>query len=143
MAILFNHESNLRKEGYLFRELANQIRLYESGNQNYIKVRDPNYLGDWHCARDTVKGLELMGQNVKINDLVLASGVLISIQDIIKSYFEVYSQDSTPKIIAQSLDMPRKKLSSLVGDASLAESFGWVREGRLIEVLREMVVNEK
>ena len=141
MAILFNHESKLRKEGYLFRDLANQIRLFESGCQNHIEVRDPNFRGDWHSAQDTAEGLELMANQSDVTDLVLASGRLISVIDIIDGYFETYSPRRIPKIVSKSTGDYQRDLFPVVGDIRLARNFGWNPRRTLSSVLHEMVVS--
>jgi GDPmannose 4,6-dehydratase len=139
MAILFNHESSLRKEGYLFRDLANQIRLFESGSQDHIELRDPNFQGDWHSAKDTAEGLELLANECDVTDLVLASGRVISVNDIIDAYFETYSPERLPKIVSKSIGNSKRDLFPVVGDIKLAQNIGWQPRRTLTSVLREMV----
>jgi GDPmannose 4,6-dehydratase len=141
MAILFNHESRLRKEGYLFRDLANQIRLFESGSQDHIEVRDPKFRGDWHSAQDTAEGLELIANQNDVTDLVLASGRLLSVNDIIDAYFETYSPRRLPKIVSKTTGDYRRDLFPVVGDIKLAQNFGWNPRRTLTSVLHEMVVS--
>jgi len=125
MAILFNHESKLRKEGYLFRDLSKQIKLFESGSQDFIELRDPNFRGDWHSARDTAEGLHLMANCEKVTDLVLASGRLISVSDIIAAYFKTHSPRKPPKVVSTSRGTYQQNKFSVVGDIKLAKSLGW------------------
>ncbi len=141
MAILFNHESKLRKEGYLFRDLAQQIKLFESGSQDHIEVRDPKFRGDWHSAQDTVEGLALMANQEKVTDLVLASGRLISVSDIIQAYFETHSPRTFPKIVTKSLGDYQRSNLPVIGDTRLAQNLGWKPRQTLTSVLHEMVVS--
>jgi len=141
MAILFNHESRLRKEGYLFRDLAKQIKLFESGSQDYIEVRDPKFRGDWHSAEDTAEGLELMASQNNVTDLVLASGRLFSVNDIIDGYFETYSPRKHPKIVSKSMGDSQRNAIPVVGDIRLAQNLGWNPQRTLMSVLREIVVS--
>lgn len=141
MAILFNHESKFRKEGYLFRDLAKQIKLFESGSQDHIEVRDPEFRGDWHSAEDTTEGLQLMANHEKATDLVLASGRLISVRDIIDAYFEIYLPRRLPKIVSKSLGEPQRNNFAVIGDIRLAENLGWKPRRTLTSVLHEMVVS--
>ena len=140
MAILFNHESRLRKDGYLFRDLAKQIKLFESGSQDYIEVRDPKFRGDWHSAEDTAEGLELMASQNNVTDLVLASGRLSSVNDIIDGYFETYSPRKHPKIVSKSMGDSQQNGIPVVGDIRLALNLGWNPRRTLTSVLHEMVV---
>jgi GDPmannose 4,6-dehydratase len=139
MATLFNHESKLRKSGYLFSDLAAQIRIYISGDQDFILVRDPDFKGDWHAAKDTVSGLQIMAENISVEDLVLASGDSISVREIIESYFEIYHSKITPTIKVTGNPRDSANRHELIGDPSLAESLGWVRTHSIIDVLHEIV----
>jgi len=141
MAILFNHESRLRKEGYLFRDLAKQIKLFESGSQDHLEVRDPNFRGDWHSAEDTAEGLELLANHNNVTDLVLASGRLITVSDIIDAYFEVYSPRRLPRIVSKSMGDHQQNVIPVVGDIKLAQNLGWKPRRSITSVLREMVVS--
>lgn len=141
MAILFNHESKFRKQGYLFRDLARQIKLYESGVQDFIEVMNPNYRGDWHAAEDTVKGLQLMANHEEVSDLVLASGKLTSVREIIESYFGIYLASKIPKIVSKNNNLSSKNNISVVGNTSLAKSLGWIPNRSLESVLHELVIN--
>lgn len=143
MAILFNHESKFRKEGYLFRDLAKQIKLFESGSQDHIEVRDPDFRGDWHSAQDTAEGLQLMAHHERMTDLVLASGRLISVRDIIDAYFEIYSPRRLPKIVSKSLGEAQRSNFAVIGDIRLAENLGWKPRRTLTSILHEMVVSEE
>lgn len=142
MVILFNHESKLRKEGFLFRDLAKQIAKFELGKQNFIEVRDEKIQGDWHSALDTVEGLELLANQDYATDLVLASGKLISVSDIINDYFEVYLPKYRPVIVSKNPRSHSEKSLSVVGDIALAETLGWKPTRTLSSVLREMVMIE-
>ena len=143
MAILFNHESKLRKEGFLFRDLAKQIKLFESGKQDHIEVRDPKFRGDWHSAHDTVEGLRLMASHEKVTDLVLASGKLRSVSDVIDSYFAIYLPNRPPRIVSKEISDHQKNQLSVVGDIGLAENLGWKPCHTLTNVLHEMVLVER
>lgn len=139
MAILFNHESKLRRASYLFNDLASQIRLYLSGEQDFLALRDPEFKGDWHAAKDTVVGLQIMAENPDVEDLVLASGVLMTVRELVAEYFEVYPTNLMPSILRTS-DTPRPGNNyEVVGDTSLAESFGWIRTHTLNDVLHELI----
>jgi GDPmannose 4,6-dehydratase len=139
MAILFNHESKLRRDGFLFRDLASQITSFESGKQDYIAVSNPLFRGDWHSATNTVEGLQLMASNKEITDLVLASGKLISVSQIINDYFDSYPSNRRPKIISKHSVHIEQQQFAVVGNIDLAVGFGWRASIILSNVLREMV----
>jgi GDPmannose 4,6-dehydratase len=142
MAILFNHESRLRRPGFLFRDIASQIRMYIAGEQKCLLLRDPEFRGDWHVAKDTVAGLQLMAENSDIDDLVLASGELIPIKKLVEDYFAEFQTKATPLIMPINQTNESAVDYNLVGDISLAEKYGWKRACTLSEVLHQLVTNE-
>lgn len=141
MAILFNHESKLRKSGYLFNDLATQLRMYISGEQNFIVLRDPDFKGDWHAAKDTITGLQVMAENTDVKDLVLASGISMTVREIVESYFETYTSKLMPRIVVSGDATKSGNNNQLIGDPSLAESFGWIRMHTLSDVLHDSILN--
>jgi GDPmannose 4,6-dehydratase len=142
MAILFNHESKLRKNGFLFKDLAHQINLFESGSQDYIEVKDAMFRGDWHSAVNTAEGFHLMATEKGITDLVLASGKLVSVQEIVDNYFDDYPSKKKPRIISNQSGSREGEKFSIVGNISIAESFGWKPDISLTTALREIVESE-
>jgi GDP-D-mannose dehydratase len=125
----------------LFRDLAKQIKLFESGSQDHLEVRDPNFQGDWHSAEDTAEGLELLANQNNVTDLVLASGRLITVSDIIKAYFEIYSPRRLPRMVSKSMGDHQQNVIPVVGDIKLAQNLGWKPRRSITSVLREMVVS--
>jgi GDPmannose 4,6-dehydratase len=142
MAILFNHESRLRRPGFLFHDIASQIRMYISGEQDCLFLRDPEFRGDWHVAKDTVVGLQLMAENSDIDELVFASGKLVPIKIIVEDYFAKFQVKPTPVIMPTNQSTDSAVQNNLVGDISLAEKYGWNQARNLSEVLHELVTND-
>lgn len=139
MAILFNHESRLRRPGFLFHDIAAQIKMYISGEQDCLFLRDPEFKGDWHAAKDTVAGLQLMAENSDIDELVFASGKLKPIKKLVDDYFSEFQMKATPPILPRNLTNYSAVQNNLVGDISLAEKYGWNQVSDLSEVLHELV----
>ena len=142
MAILFNHESRLRRPGFLFHDIASQIRMYISGKQDCLFLRDPEFRGDWHVAKDTVAGLQLMAENSDIDELVFASGKLVPIKKLVEDYFAEFQMKPTPPIMSRNQTTNSAVQNNLVGDISLAEKYGWNQVCNLSQVLHELVTNE-
>ncbi len=139
MAILFNHESKLRRAGFLFNDIATQISAYLAGKQRCLFLRNPEFSGDWHSAQDTVRGLQLMAENPEIDDLVLASGSIVSVRQLIEEYFSEFQTKPNPTIVTTGDTRDSGKRFDLVGDTSLAERLGWYRSFTLSQVLHELV----
>jgi len=139
MAILFNHESTLRRAGFLFNDIATQINAYLTGKQKCLFLRNPEFNGDWHSAQDTVRGLQLMAENPEIEDLVLASGKISSVRQLIEEYFSEFQTKPCPSIVTTGDNRESGKRYDVVGDITLAERYGWHRSFTLSQVLHEIV----
>ncbi len=138
-AIMFNHESIHRKEGFLFSHLGKEIANFVTKKTDGIEVMDMHSRNDWHSASDTVKGLNLMSNYPITRDFVLASGSAITVKNVIESYFRLYHSGITP-IIRES--NPNKESGFLVGDIGETESLlKWKAEEDLSFVLHSFVLN--
>jgi GDPmannose 4,6-dehydratase len=84
MAILFNHESPRRPQGYLSSDIALQIVNVIKDRSKLIEVRDPNVRVDLSDARDIVLALAEMADSSS-GDFVLGSGKVTLIKDLIQS----------------------------------------------------------
>jgi GDPmannose 4,6-dehydratase len=137
-AILFNHESIHRKEGFLFSHLGKEIANFVTNKTDAIEVMDMHSRNDWHSATDTVKGLNLMSIYPVTRDFVLASGGAITVKNVIESYFQIYQSGMIP-IIRES--NPKKESGYLVGDVRETESLlKWKAQESLTSVLHSFVL---
>ena len=141
-AILFNHESKYRKSGFLFVEIAKQINEVVSMKRNRIDVLDANIMADWHSARDTVQALEIISQQNKLTDYVVASGIAKSVREIISDYLSDRNIeiDALPQIsVEESLFA---KQQTRVGNIRKLTKLGWsckISLNQIIDEIRKVV----
>ena len=83
-AILFNHDSIRRKEGYLIWDIVGQVKKVLGNKQNFIELNHPHKSVDLSDARDIVDGLYLMSQSKNEVDYVIGQGNVRKISDICK-----------------------------------------------------------
>lgn len=136
-AILFNHESELRKSGFLFRDLAFQIAK-SLVNGTSLEIWNANSRGDWHSARDTVKGMTLLSNASDVASMILCSGEVRSVASLISEYYNTYHPETVPRIIsAKAEDNP-----VILGSNSVAKSEGWTIEDSIVSTLNRIVIQE-
>jgi GDPmannose 4,6-dehydratase len=136
-AILFNHESRLRKQGFLFPHLADEISEVLKGNRSEIRVKDANSMTDWHAAQDTIEGLIKMAEQPSIEDYVFASGNALSVRELVSEYFRDLQNSTAPKVVSTS---PRHSIGVLIGDIrDTQKSLGWTPKIPLVSILDELV----
>lgn len=136
-AILFNHESHLRKPGFLFPHLAEQISQVLNQNQKEIRVMDANAMSDWHAAEDTVKGLIKMADQNVMEDYVFASGKASSVGELVAEYFRQYHGSKSPPIVSTS---PQADRGVLIGDTrETLRDLEWQTEVPILSILDKIV----
>ena len=92
--ILFNHESPRRGENFVTMKIVNGIKRILSPNalinneKTYIELGNLYSKRDWGHAKDYVRGMWLMLQQVLPSDYVLATGKTYTVKDFVNKAFE-------------------------------------------------------
>lgn len=86
--ILYNHESPRRNSNFVTMKVARAAARIKKGLQHEIVLGSLAGRRDWGWAPDYVRGMWLMLQQPKVDDFVLATGELHSVEDLVKCAFE-------------------------------------------------------
>ena len=84
-AILFNHDSPLKAQGYLSWDIAHQISGLRLGTSDRITLRNPFAVGDFSHAEDICRGMLRQAEASISADYVFGSGGRKSVEEIVKS----------------------------------------------------------
>ena len=142
-AILFNHESPRRGEGFVTRKIARGAVRIKLGLQHELRLGNLDARRDWGYAPDYVRAMQLMLEQPVADDYVIASGTSHSVREFCEAAFShvglVYrdfvKEDST-------VFRPPEKVP-LVGDIAKAERvLGWRPTTGFHEIVRQMVNSE-
>jgi GDPmannose 4,6-dehydratase len=87
-AILYNHESPRRASGFVSIKVARAAARIKKGLQKELILGSLAGKRDWGWAPDYVEGMWMMLQQPKVDDFVLATGVLHSVEDLVSFAFE-------------------------------------------------------
>lgn len=135
-AILFNHESPLRKSGYLSATLADQVSSVVRGDRQRIKLRDVYARADWADARDVVDSMCQIMQLEFLGDFVLASGVARSVLELAKSALGKFSLENV-EIVSEVQESFRP---TVIGNISKANRYGiWNPKYDINDTLENMI----
>lgn len=164
--ILFNHESPVRGETFVTRKITRGVAKIALGLQEKIYLGNLDAQRDWGHARDYVEAMYLMMQHEKPDDYVIATGITISVREMLKLAFmeagitiEFTGEGEAEKGIIQAVTNPEVKLQTgtevvaidkkykrpteidmLVGDATKAKlHLGWQPKVTVEELIKEMV----
>lgn len=86
-AILYNHESPRRSEPFVTMKIARAAARIKKGLQSELCLGDLSGKRDWGWAPDYVRGMWLMLQAEQVDDFVLATGCLYSVEDLVVAAF--------------------------------------------------------
>jgi GDPmannose 4,6-dehydratase len=87
-AILYNHESPRRGGGFVTMKVARAAARIKKGLQQELVLGNLEGRRDWGWAPDYVRGMWLMLQQRNVDDFILATGKLHSVEELVASAFE-------------------------------------------------------
>jgi len=85
--MLFNHESERRGENFVTRKVTRAVGRIAYGLQDKLLLGNLEARRDWGYAPEYVEGMWLMLQQDEPQDLVLGTGVLHTIKDLLEAAF--------------------------------------------------------
>jgi len=86
--ILFNHESPLRGETFVTRKITRAAVRIKYGLQQTLFLGNLEAKRDWGYAKEYVQAMWLMLQQEQPYDLVIATGVMHTVQDFVNYTFD-------------------------------------------------------
>ena len=82
--ILFNHESPLRGREFVTRKITDAIARIKLGSQDALELGNLDAKRDWGYAAEYVEGMWRMLQVDEPDTFVLATGVTVSVRDLVR-----------------------------------------------------------
>lgn len=87
-AILYNHESPRRGSGFVTMKIARAAARIKKGLQQELVLGSLEGRRDWGWAPDYVRGMWLMLQQQCVDDFILATGELHSVEELVGCAFD-------------------------------------------------------
>ena len=140
--ILFNHESELRPQHFVFQKVIRSLVEISQGKKQFLELGNLEIYRDWGYAGDYVDAMQKTLQSDTPRDYVIATGRLNSLRNVIEKTCELLglscAMDSFVKIdpsLMRPLDIERTW-----GDPKLAkELLGWTAVTTFEELIEKMV----
>lgn len=86
--ILFNHESILRPERFVTQKIISTVKRIAQGSHEKLTLGRLDISRDWGWAPEYVEAMWLMLQQQAPQDLVVATGVTMTLEDFVKAAFD-------------------------------------------------------
>jgi len=141
--IMFNHESEYRKENYLFMKLINSAIQIQKKKSKSFTIGSLEVTRDWSYAGDIAKGIFSITQNGKSFDYVLGSGVETKIKNIVDIIFTTFNLNYekyiniNPKILREN-----DPIRMVANPIKINKEIGWKTETS-VEKMIEKIVKSK
>ena len=140
--ILFNHESELRPEHFVFQKVIRSLVEISQGKREFLELGNLEIYRDWGYAGDYVEAMQKSLQSNNPRDYVIATGRLNSLRNVIEKTCELLglsgAMETYVKIdpsLMRPLDIERTW-----GNPKLAEELlGWKVRTTFEELIEKMV----
>ena len=139
--ILFNHESERRKDRFVSRKITSGIAKIYLGLADTLMIGNVTAARDWGYAPDYVEGMWLMMQQEKPDDYVLATGEIRTVAQFLSEAFSVIGVNDWAKYVTLDTSFNRiAEVDVLKGDYSKAKNrLGWEPRTGFSEFVSKMV----
>ena len=139
--ISFNHESYLRNENFIIKKILNTAFDILDGKKDILEVGNIDIKRDFGFAPKYVEAMYLMMQHEEPDHYILASGVSVSLKEIIFYIFDSLNIDRKKVMINKDLYRPNEIMENY-GDSSKAhKALNWQYEMSFFEVL-DIIIHE-
>jgi GDPmannose 4,6-dehydratase len=126
-AILYNHESPLRGEGFVTRKISMAVAKIAAGQQEILELGNIEVARDWGWAPDYVNAMRLMLAYDTPQDFVLATGISHRLSYFVqKAFSAVGIKDWQERVVSTEVNQRKIDTNLLVGDSRSAYiELGW------------------
>ncbi len=140
--ILYNHESTLRKPGFLSKKIITTAVAIKNNEQKKLVIGNLDGEVDWGYAPDYIEAMHSILQLQKPDDFIISSGTVHSVKDFIQIVFDYLGLDWTQHVEENS-DLLFRKGTVLKGNnQKLKTTTGWKPKHTFEEFIQAMVVEE-
>lgn len=139
-AILYNHESPRRGEGFVTRRISLGVARIRAGQCKELALGNLDAKRDWGYAPDYVHAMSLMLGHDRPQDYVVATGELNTVRECCRVAFEHVGLDYRDYVREDSRLFRAEESVPLVGDAGkLRRELGWHPKVGFEEMVKMMV----
>ena len=143
--ILFNHESEFRKEGFLFEKITAYMARRKLGEREILELGSLDIARDWGYAGDFVKGIYRSMQIQESSEFVFATGVQRTIKTVLNCCLDIIGDKTDfTQIVKTNNDYlrPKEKFSSCGNSTKARRQLGWYPETSFTQMLEIMIAKK-
>ena len=138
--ILFNHESEFRKNDYLFMKVINSAIAIKNGHEEKITLGSLDLIRDWSYAGDIANAIFLMTKNDVKKDYVIGSGDGNSIELLVNKVFSYFNLDFKDYIsLDKKLLRKNTPKTILANPEKIRNELGWQVQVKFDELIEKCI----
>ncbi len=142
-AILYNHESPRRNGNFVTMKIARAAARIKRGLQEELVLGSLSGRRDWGWAPDYVRGLWLMLQSDPVDDFVLATGHLHTVEELVDLAFKAVDLDWHDQVRQDAkLVMNVEPVAPCGNPAKAKRLLGWENTVPFDEMIARLVTHE-
>jgi GDPmannose 4,6-dehydratase len=141
--ILYNHESPRRSDSFVTKKVARAVARIKKGAQKEIQLGSLSGQRDWGWAPDYVRGMWMMLQLDSVDDFILATGKLHTVQQLVEKAFSVVDLNWRDYVkFNESLVTSVEPLAPCGNPAKAQRVLGWRSQVAFDEMIERLVKSE-
>jgi GDPmannose 4,6-dehydratase len=135
--ILFNHESELRRERFVTQKVAHAASRISRGSKEKLTLGDLSISRDWGWALKYVEAMWLILQTDHADDFVIATGEANSLKDFVAQAFDCFGLNWTEHVLHDDQLMRPNEIAMSQGNPEKARKIlGWQASKRMADVVK-------
>ncbi|HAT39072.1 GDP-mannose 4,6-dehydratase [Polynucleobacter necessarius] len=141
-AILYNHESPLRKHSFISKKIASTVAKIYTSKLGLLEIADLDAEVDWGDARDYVEAMHQILQLDKADDFIVSTGKLHSVRDFVEAAFNYVGLNYLDFVVTKKNDGFRESIRRLGDFSKLKNETGWQPSIDFKTMVENMVQHE-
>ncbi|MFT3869756.1 MAG: GDP-mannose 4,6-dehydratase [Nibricoccus sp.] len=142
-AILYNHESPRRSSNFVSMKVCKAVARIKKGLQTELHLGSLSGQRDWGWAPDYVRGMWLMLKSDTVDDYVLATGKLHSVEQLVATAFDVVGLNWRDYVkFDANLVMAVEPIASYGNPSKARRLLGWESTLPFEQMIECIVVSE-
>lgn len=138
----YNHEFPRKGKAFIIRKITSNVAQMALGLNDCFELGNIKALRDWGYAPEYVIAMhKMLIENEKPKDYVISTGILHTVEELLKIAFEVVNLDYRNHIKIKDEFVRPSEITPLVGDSNaIYKELGWKANKKFEDIIREMVI---
>ena len=141
-AILFNHESPLRTQKYVFKKIIENVKKINQKRIKKISFGNIKIKRDWGWAPEYMIGCNKILNSNKIDDYIIATGKTISLEKLIHLCFKKYNLNWKSYVLIDKKKYRVAEIKENYADTTkIKKNIKWAPTNNYLDIINKLNIN--